>query len=43
LAFVNAKGNRTPEEGDFRFQIGNVMDKVICGQTKIWDSQTSDE
>jgi beta-glucosidase len=38
LAFVNAKEKWAPDEGDFRFQIGNVTDKVTCGQTKIWDS-----
>ena len=38
LAFVNPEGKWTLEEGDFRFQIGNLTDKVTCTQTKIWDS-----
>ncbi|PLB85302.1 hypothetical protein C0T31_11615, partial [Dysgonamonadaceae bacterium] len=38
LAFVNEKGKWIIEEGDFRFQIGNLTDKVTCTQTKIWDS-----
>ena len=38
LAFVNADGKWILEEGDFKFQVGNLVDKVTCTQTKIWDT-----
>lgn len=38
LAFVNPDGKWTLEEGDFKFQVGNLADKVTCTQTKIWDT-----
>ncbi len=37
LAFVDADGKWILEEGDFKFQVGNLADKVTCTQTKIWD------
>ena len=38
LAFVNAEGKWTIEEGDFKFQIGDVADIAKCTETKIWDT-----
>lgn len=38
LAFVNPEGKWTLEAGDFKFQVGNLADKVTCTQTKIWDT-----
>ena len=38
LAFVNAKGQWTLEEGDFKFQIGNVADIAKCTETKVWST-----
>lgn len=38
LAFVNPEGKWILEEGDFKFQVGNLADKVTCTQTKIWDT-----
>jgi len=38
LAFVNFEGKWILEEGDFKFQVGNLADKVTCTQTKIWDT-----
>jgi len=38
LAFVNPDGKWTLEAGDFKFQVGNLADKVTCTQTKIWDT-----
>ena len=38
LAFVNAGGKWTIEEGGFRFQIGDLTDVVKCTQTKIWET-----
>lgn len=38
LAFVNPDGKWVLEAGDFKFQVGNLADKVTCTQTKIWDT-----
>ena len=38
LAFVNAEGKWTIEEGEFRFQIGNITNTVKCTKTKNWDT-----
>lgn len=38
LAFVNADGKWTIEEGDFRFQVGDLADIAKCTQTKIWNT-----
>ncbi len=38
LAFVNADGKWTLEEGDFEFKIGKLTQKVQCTSTKIWDT-----
>lgn len=38
LAFVNAEGKWTIEEGEFKFQIGNVADIAICTETKVWST-----
>ena len=38
LAFVNANGKWTIEEGEFRFQVGDLADIAKCTQTKIWDT-----
>ena len=38
LAFVNPEGKWILEEGDFKFQVGNLADKVTCAQTKIWQT-----
>ena len=37
LAFVNAAGKWTLEEGDFTLTIGNQTIPVYCTTTKIWD------
>ena len=36
LAFINAEGNWTLEEGDFVLKIGKLTQKVQCSQTKTW-------
>ncbi|MGB4053996.1 MAG: glycoside hydrolase family 3 N-terminal domain-containing protein [Dysgonamonadaceae bacterium] len=38
LAFVNPEGKWILEEGDFKFQVGDLVDKVTCAQTKIWQT-----
>ena len=38
LAFVNAEGKWTLEEGDFKIQIGDLTETTKCTQTKIWDT-----
>ena len=38
LAFVNANGKWTIEEGEFKFQIGDQTQTIRCTQTKIWDT-----
>ncbi|WP_413777190.1 glycoside hydrolase family 3 N-terminal domain-containing protein [Anaerorudis cellulosivorans] len=38
LAFVDADGKWVLEAGNFKFQVGNLADKVTCTQTKIWDT-----
>ncbi|MFY9597808.1 MAG: glycoside hydrolase family 3 N-terminal domain-containing protein [Dysgonamonadaceae bacterium] len=38
LAFVNPEGKWILEEGDFKFQVGNLADKVTCAQTKKWQT-----
>lgn len=37
LAFVNAAGKWTLEEGDFTLSIGNQTVPIYCTTTKIWD------
>ena len=38
LAFVNADGNWTLEEGDFVLKIGKLTQNVQCSKTKVWDT-----
>lgn len=38
LAFVNAEGKWTLEEGDFRLQIGNHTATIHCTQTRVWNT-----
>ncbi|MGI6073755.1 MAG: glycoside hydrolase family 3 N-terminal domain-containing protein [Fermentimonas sp.] len=38
LAFVNAEGKWTIEEGEFMLQIGDQIVNVNCTETKIWDT-----
>jgi|AGTN01.1.fsa_nt_gi Beta-glucosidase-related glycosidases len=38
LAFVNAEGKWTLEEGDFMLQVGNLIDKITCTKTKMWNT-----
>lgn len=38
LAFVNADGKWTLEEGDFSLKVGNLSHNVQCTQTKVWDT-----
>ena len=37
LAFVNADGKWTLEEGDFRVQVGNLVTELKCTKTHTWD------
>ncbi len=37
LAFVDADGKWTLEEGDFILKIGNQTAPIVCKQTKVWD------
>ena len=39
LAFVNAEGSWTIEEGDFRFAVGGQSVMAKCNTTKIWKEQ----
>lgn len=39
LAFVNADGKWTLEEGDFRFATGGQSVMAKCTQTKVWNEQ----
>ena len=41
LAFVNAEGLWTLEEGDFNLKIGRLTQKVQCTQTKTWANHAS--
>jgi beta-glucosidase len=41
LAFVNADGLWTLEEGDFNLKIGRLTQKVQCTQTKTWANHAS--
>ena len=41
LAFVNAEGLWTLEEGDFNLKIGRLNQKVQCTQTKTWADHAS--
>ena len=38
LAFVNADGKWTLEEGEFMIQIGDQTVMTTCTETKIWDT-----
>ena len=38
LAFVNAEGKWTLEEGDFVLKIGKLTQNVQCANTKIWST-----
>ena len=38
LAFVNAEGKWTLEEGDFVLKIGKLTQNVKCTKTKTWDT-----
>ena len=38
LAFVNAEGKWTLEEGDFELKIGKLTQKVQCSNTKTWET-----
>ena len=38
LAFVNADGNWTLEEGDFVLKIGKLTQNIKCSKTKVWDT-----
>ena len=37
LAFVDADGRWTLEEGDFELKIGKLVQPILCTQTKVWD------
>ncbi len=37
LAFVNAEGKWTIEEGDFTLKIGQLTQGIHCTDTKVWD------
>ncbi len=37
LAFVNAEGKWTVEEGDFILKVGQLTKLVHCTETKVWD------
>ena len=37
LAFVNLAGKWTLEKGDFKLQVGDLIEKITCTQTKIWN------
>lgn len=39
LAFVDAQGRWTLEEGDFRIGVGGLSTMVRCTATKVWDTQ----
>lgn len=39
LAFVNADGRWTLEEGGFRFGVGGLSVNAECTRTKVWDTQ----
>ncbi|MHB9055371.1 MAG: glycoside hydrolase family 3 N-terminal domain-containing protein [Paludibacteraceae bacterium] len=38
LAFVNQHGRWTLEEGEFKLQVGNVIDNIKCTKTRIWET-----
>ncbi len=38
LAFVDGNGKWILEEGDFKLQIGDKIEKIHCKKTKIWDT-----
>ncbi|HBX44767.1 glycoside hydrolase family 3 N-terminal domain-containing protein [Limibacterium fermenti] len=38
LAFVNPQGKWTLEEGDFKLQVGNLIDQITCTKTRFWDT-----
>lgn len=38
LAFVNQHGKWTLEEGEFKLQIGNLIDNIKCTKTRIWET-----
>jgi len=38
LAFVNADGKWTLEEGDFELKIDRQKQGVKCAKTKVWDT-----
>ncbi|MGI6519678.1 MAG: glycoside hydrolase family 3 N-terminal domain-containing protein [Fermentimonas sp.] len=38
LAFVNAQGKWTLEEGEFMLQVGTQVETIRCKETKVWDT-----
>ncbi len=38
LAFVNEDGKWALEEGEFMLQVGDKIETIWCGETKIWDT-----
>ena len=38
LAFVNADGNWTLEEGEFVLKIGKLTQSIQCAKNKVWDT-----
>ncbi len=36
LAFVNELGKWTLEEGEFKMQVGNLVENINCTKTKVW-------
>ena len=37
LAFVNAQGEWTLEEGEFTITVGNLSLPLTCTETYVWD------
>ncbi|VBB43693.1 Beta-glucosidase BoGH3B [uncultured Paludibacter sp.] len=38
LAFVNPQGKWTLEAGEFQLQVGNLVSKINCTKTKLWNT-----
>ena len=38
LAFVGADGRWRLEKGDFDIQVGNQVVRVVCAETRVWDT-----
>lgn len=38
LAFVNAEGKWTLEEGEFLVQVANLTETVHCSETRVWET-----